>query len=104
MGCEIWDVRWPRASFGFPHPISHISHPVSHISSAVDRTNRCPSPVHSVGGAREMPVETAEQVWGRATPLAAVEDREEAEWIDRARAGEEAAFRWLLGRYRQRVV
>src|SRR5437763_295375 len=31
-------------------------------------------------------------------------DPEEARWIERARAGEEAAFRWLLARYRERVV
>jgi RNA polymerase sigma-70 factor (ECF subfamily) len=30
--------------------------------------------------------------------------REEALWITRAKAGEEAAFRWLLDRYRARVV
>ncbi len=32
------------------------------------------------------------------------DEREEALWIARARAGDEAAFRWLLGRYRPRVV
>ena len=32
------------------------------------------------------------------------EEREEATWLRRARAGDEAAFRWLLGRYRSRVV
>ena len=32
------------------------------------------------------------------------DDREEALWIARARAGDEAAYRWLLGRYRARVV
>jgi len=44
---------------------------------------------------------------GRA--LAAVdclprEDREEAGWVARARAGDEAAYRWLLDRYRARAV
>ena len=32
------------------------------------------------------------------------DDREEAAWITRARTGDEAAYRWLLGRYRSRVV
>lgn len=32
------------------------------------------------------------------------EEREEAGWLDRARAGDEAAYRWLLDRYRARVV
>jgi len=32
------------------------------------------------------------------------EEREEAAWVARARAGDEAAFRWLLARYRARVV
>ena len=32
------------------------------------------------------------------------EEREEAVWIARARTGDEAAFRWLLGQYRSRVV
>lgn len=32
------------------------------------------------------------------------EEREEALWLERARAGDEAAFRWLLDRYRARVV
>jgi len=32
------------------------------------------------------------------------EDREEAVWLARARAGDEAAYRWLLHRYRARVV
>ncbi len=32
------------------------------------------------------------------------DDREEALWIERAKAGDEAAYRWLLGRYRARVV
>ena len=32
------------------------------------------------------------------------EDREEALWLARARAGDEAAYRWLLGRYRARAV
>jgi len=32
------------------------------------------------------------------------EEREEALWIARAKTGDEAAFRWLLGQYRTRVV
>jgi RNA polymerase sigma-70 factor (ECF subfamily) len=32
------------------------------------------------------------------------EDREEAVWVARARAGDEAAYRWLLDRYRARAV
>ena len=32
------------------------------------------------------------------------EEREEALWLARARGGDEAAYRWLLGRYRTRVV
>ena len=32
------------------------------------------------------------------------ETREEAQWIARAQAGESAAYRWLLERYRTRVV
>lgn len=32
------------------------------------------------------------------------DEREEALWLARARAGDEAAYRWLLGRYRTRVV
>jgi RNA polymerase sigma-70 factor (ECF subfamily) len=32
------------------------------------------------------------------------DEREEALWVTRARTGDEAAFRWLLGRYRMRVV
>ena len=32
------------------------------------------------------------------------DDREEALWIERARAGDDAAYRWLLGQYRARVV
>ena len=32
------------------------------------------------------------------------DEREEALWIGRARAGDEAAYRWLLGEYRTRVV
>ena len=51
-----------------------------------------------------MPLGSAEQVLVERALPAVVEDREEAAWIDRARAGEEAAFRWLLARYRQRVV
>src|SRR5713226_532998 len=32
------------------------------------------------------------------------EDREEADWIVRARAGDESAISWLIARYRLRVV
>ena len=32
------------------------------------------------------------------------DEREEALWVARARNGDEAAYRWLLGRYRMRVV
>ena len=32
------------------------------------------------------------------------DEREEAHWISRARTGDEAAYRWLLGQYRTRVV
>ena len=32
------------------------------------------------------------------------EGREEAAWLAKARAGDEAAYRWLLDRYRMRVV
>ena len=32
------------------------------------------------------------------------DEREEAHWISRARTGDEAAYRWLLGQYRSRVV
>ncbi len=41
--------------------------------------------------------------WAVVTPCAA-KDREEAHWLGRARAGEEAAYGWLLARYRQRAV
>ena len=39
-----------------------------------------------------------------ATDCLPREEREEAAWVERARAGDEAAFRWLLARYRTRVV
>ena len=39
-----------------------------------------------------------------ATACLPREEREEALWLARARAGDEAAYRWLLGRYRARVV
>ena len=32
------------------------------------------------------------------------DDREETLWIDRARTGDEAAYRWLLSQYRARVI
>src|SRR5205823_578806 len=52
----------------------------------------------------EMRVESAERIWEAPVAPAVTEDREEAAWVDRARAGEEAAFRWLLSRYRERAV
>jgi len=39
-----------------------------------------------------------------ATDCLPREEREEAAWVERARAGDEAAYRWLLARYRARVV
>jgi len=50
-------------------------------------------------------VQTMARRWdaGTAPPLTA-DEREEALWVTRARTGDEAAFRWLLGRYRTRVV
>ena len=39
-----------------------------------------------------------------ALPCLSRDEREEALWIDRARTGDDAAYRWLLGRYRARVV
>ena len=41
--------------------------------------------------------------WGDAATQTR-EQREEAGWIARAKTGDEAAFRWLLGQYRSRVV
>jgi RNA polymerase sigma-70 factor, ECF subfamily len=45
-----------------------------------------------------------EQVWEAAAVCSAPEDREEALCLERARAGDELAYRWLLARYRQRAV
>ena len=43
--------------------------------------------------------------WDAITaPAPSVMDAEEAGWIGRARTGDEAAYRWLLQRYRARVV
>ncbi len=44
----------------------------------------------------------SKELWAGAdaTPV----DREEALWVARARAGDEAGFRWLLERYRRRAV
>ena len=39
-----------------------------------------------------------------AAALQTREQREEALWIARAKTGDEAAFRWILGQYRSRVV
>lgn len=47
--------------------------------------------------------ETAGRIWA-AAQIASRDEREEALWIARAKAGEEAAYRWLLERYRARVV
>lgn len=33
-----------------------------------------------------------------------IEDDDEARWVARAKSGDEAAFRWLLSRYRERAV
>jgi RNA polymerase sigma-70 factor (ECF subfamily) len=51
-------------------------------------------------------LETGERIWETAAAAAPLtpDDREEAAWLARARDGEEAAYRWLLARYRQRVV
>lgn len=38
------------------------------------------------------------------TNCASRDDREEAAWLARAKAGDEAAYHWLLTRYRARVV
>ena len=46
---------------------------------------------------------TGEGVWGRDIPGLAL-DAEEAEWILRARAGDEDSCGRLLGRYRERAV
>lgn len=55
-----------------------------------------------------MTVRTVSFLWPQSTlgnaPCADRETREEAAWVARARAGDEAAFRWLLERYRMRVV
>ncbi len=48
--------------------------------------------------------EHAEPVWAVAAPAVSRDEREEAQWIARARANDPAAFRWLLERYRTRVV
>jgi RNA polymerase sigma-70 factor, ECF subfamily len=43
------------------------------------------------------------EVWGTAS-YSSAEDVEEACWLERARAGDEAGYAWLLSRYRSRVV
>jgi RNA polymerase sigma-70 factor, ECF subfamily len=43
------------------------------------------------------------EVWCTAS-YSSAEDVEEACWLDRARAGDEAGYAWLLSRYRSRVV
>lgn len=48
-----------------------------------------------------MPLEM--RVWSPATAAAPV-DPEEAAWIEKAREGDERAYRWLLSRYRDRAV
>jgi RNA polymerase sigma-70 factor (ECF subfamily) len=42
--------------------------------------------------------------WSDSPVASSAETSEEEQWILRARAGEEAAFAWLLARYRPRVV
>jgi len=42
--------------------------------------------------------------WELGTECPSRDEREEALWIARARTGDEAAYRWLLGQYRARVV
>lgn len=42
------------------------------------------------------------ETWGSVGALP--RDREEAQWVTLAQAGDEAAFRWLLERYRRRAV
>lgn len=51
-----------------------------------------------------MTVSIGDQCWQGTAAPAAAEEREEARWIERARAGDEAAFRWLLDCYRERAV
>ena len=46
----------------------------------------------------------AEPVQEGPATYAQLDDGEETRWLERARAGEEAAFRWLLDRYRARAV
>ncbi len=41
---------------------------------------------------------------GCLPPQTTRDEREEAGWVTRAKAGDEAAYRWLLERYRTRVV
>lgn len=48
--------------------------------------------------------ETAGPIWAAATQAASRDEREEAQWIARAKAADPAAYRWLLERYRTRVV
>jgi RNA polymerase sigma-70 factor, ECF subfamily len=43
------------------------------------------------------------EVWSAASHSSG-EDTEEVCWLERARAGDEAGFAWLLSRYRSRVV
>src|SRR5947209_5358061 len=43
------------------------------------------------------------RIWS-AAPVMSPVDTEEAAWIEKARAGEERAYRWLLSRYRDRAV
>src|SRR2546423_15559121 len=47
---------------------------------------------------------TLEMCVSPAITIAPESDAEEAAWIGRAREGDNAAFGWLLSRYRQRVV
>lgn len=55
-------------------------------------------------GRLRMLAETSEGCWPSPRAGAVAEDPEEVLWVARARQGEEAAYRWLLARYRLRVV
>ena len=49
--------------------------------------------------------EWAGRIWAAtAAQVVSRDEREEAQWIARARTGDQAAYRWLLERYRARVV
>lgn len=50
----------------------------------------------------EVPVPAV--VLSRDAERVAGDDVEETQWIERARAGDECAYRWILDRYRERVI